>query len=84
MVSNLAAVSVALCPPPEPILVLSLRSHHHIASAATTPTQNARRPYGPSRPLRWVLYAQQRENGSHAFSDWRGRAAHVRPDFVDG
>ena len=76
-------IAVVLCLPPEPILVLSLCSHHHVASA-TGQTRNPRRPARTGRALRRVLYAKQREDVANAFLDWRGRAAHVRPGLVGG
>jgi len=76
-------IALGFCPTPEPILVLSFRSHQHIASA-TEQTRNPRRPARTGRALRRVLYAQQRKNVAHAFSNWRGRSAHVRPGFVGG
>ena len=66
------------------VVFLKMHTINLFSDADAAQTQNARRPHGPSRPLRGILYAQQREDGTRAFSNWRGGADDVRSGFVGG
>jgi hypothetical protein len=65
LVETLVLIEVSACTPQFPdrsVSCLSHRAQQNTASA-TEQTRNARLAHGPSRPLRGILYAQQREDG---------------------